>query len=75
MYHRVFFNLYTMVMIAIDAFGKNAHDPEASKEERKLLISFHFWVTIVWMVAVITNRPYRCLSTNLMYILGMGGFT
>lgn len=77
MYHRIFFNIYAIAMIGIAACGYRGISEEegASLAERQNLITIHYAITIVWCISVFTNRPYRCFSTNMIYITAFGGFT
>ena len=69
-YHRVIFNLFAVVFIAINAVQKHA-----DMDDMRLTITLHVLLTIIFTVFIIMTRPYRNFSTNLLYILCMIAFT
>lgn len=69
-YHRIIFNMFAMVFIAIHAIQRRA-----DLDDMKLTITFHTLMTVFFTIHVIMTRPYRSFSSNLLYILCLIAFT
>jgi hypothetical protein len=70
MYHRIINNMFAISLVAVSAFGSTGNI-----KERQLLITIHTILCIIHCLIVITNRPYRTFSTNIMTIFASIGFT
>jgi len=67
MYHRIVFNFYFWILCGINLWMS-----EWSTENYKITVMTVF--TVLYIVHVIVLRPYRSMSTNLLYFLCLLGF-
>ena len=67
-YHRIIFNLFATAMVLVSNYGTRSSN----------LIHFmiaHAILILVFTIYVIALRPYRCWSSNTVYIIAMLGLS
>ena len=67
-YHRIIFNLFAICMVLLNTFASKEYD------QLNFLIA-HTAMVVAFTLYVIILRPYRCWSTNTVYIIAMIGFS
>ena len=67
-YHRILFNLFAAILVLINTFTSRSSD---------LLryLKIHTVCVCLFTVYVIVLRPYRCWSSNTVYIIAMLGLS
>ena len=67
-YHRIIFNIFAICMVLINSYTSR------NSSQVHFLIA-HTVLILVFTIYIVILRPYRCWSTNTIYIIAMVGLT
>ena len=68
MYHRIIFNLFATAIVFINS-------SQFEDASHAIQIAFHCTLVIAFTVFITMSRPYRSMTTNIVYIIAMVAVT